>query len=71
MKAYYFDNVPGDQRLPHFDPSLPSLSESDLKKIGVNYWFIPIDADGNWEQVSYLNHSAWVYSSKDVNPRQS
>jgi len=49
MKAYYFDNVEGDQRLPHFDGRL--VDEKTLERLGVKYWFIPIDKDGNWEQV--------------------
>jgi len=48
MKAYYFDNVEGDQRLPHFDER--PVDEQTLERIGVKYWFIPIDTDGNWEQ---------------------
>ena len=51
MKAYYFDNVEGDQRLPHFDESLPPVDQNTLERIGVSYWFIPIDKDGNWQQV--------------------
>ena len=51
MKAYYFDNAEGDQRLPHFDESLPPVDVNTLKRIGVEYWFIPVDQDANWEQV--------------------
>lgn len=47
MRAYYFDNLPGDQRLPHdCVPSRP-VSEETLRKIKVNYWQIPVD---NYEQ---------------------
>jgi 1,2-dihydroxy-3-keto-5-methylthiopentene dioxygenase len=53
MRAYYNDNVAGDQRLPHIDTTRPDVSEEELKKIDIQYWFIPIDADGNWEQVIY------------------
>ena len=53
MKAYYFDNAEGDQRLPHFDESLPPVDVNTFEKIGVKYWFIPVDQDGNWEQVRF------------------
>ena len=43
MRAYYFDDIPGDQRLLH--DSGESLSETDLAKLGVLYWHIPLDAD--------------------------
>jgi hypothetical protein len=51
MKAYYFDNAEGDQRLPHFDESLPPVDVSTLEAIRIKHWFIPVDKDGNWEQV--------------------
>ncbi|KAF9465203.1 Acireductone dioxygenase ARD family [Collybia nuda] len=42
MRAYYFDNVPGDQRLPHdYNPSRLVSSET-LSSIGVKYWTIPV-----------------------------
>ena len=52
MKAYYFDNADGDQRLPHIDESKPHVDKNTLERIGVKYWFIPVDKDDNWEQVS-------------------
>ena len=51
MKLYYYDNVEGDQRLPHFDKSLPSVGQDTLERIGVSHWSIPIDKDGKWQQV--------------------
>lgn len=51
MKSYYYDNLDGDQRLKHFNPSLPPVDKELLERIGVKYSFIPIDSDGNWEQV--------------------
>jgi len=43
MRAYYFDNVPGDQRLPHdYDPSRP-VSEETLDKLGLKHWHIPVE----------------------------
>lgn len=49
MRAYYFDNLPGDQRLPH--ESERSVDKSDLRKLGVRHWTIPVDqeAPGGWE----------------------
>ncbi|KAK4114059.1 Acireductone dioxygenase [Canariomyces notabilis] len=38
MKAYLYDNLPGDQRLPH--DSGTALSASDLSAIGVLYYHI-------------------------------
>lgn len=54
MRAYYFDNVEGDQRLPHVDSSRPDVTEAELKRIDIKYWHIPIDTNGNWEQVSSI-----------------
>jgi hypothetical protein len=51
MRAYTYDNIEGDQRLPHLDPSLPQLSADQLSAYGLFYQHIPIDTDGNWEQV--------------------
>ena len=43
MRAYYFDNLPGDQRLPHdCVPSKP-VSFDTLTKLGIKYWSIPVD----------------------------
>ncbi|WWC85498.1 1,2-dihydroxy-3-keto-5-methylthiopentene dioxygenase [Kwoniella dendrophila CBS 6074] len=47
MKAYVFDDVPGDQRLPH-DSGNP-ISLSTLKDLGVIYKEIPINEDKKWE----------------------
>ena len=43
MRAYYFDNLPGDQRLPHdYVPSRPVAKET-LEKLNVKYWTIPVE----------------------------
>jgi len=43
MRAYYFDNLPGDQRLPHdYVPSRP-VSKETLDKLNVKYWIIPVE----------------------------
>ena len=43
MRAYYFDNLPGDQRLPHdCVPSRP-VSDEALEAHNINFWHIPLD----------------------------
>ncbi|KAF7353536.1 1,2-dihydroxy-3-keto-5-methylthiopentene dioxygenase [Mycena sanguinolenta] len=43
MHAYYFDNLPTDQRLPHItDPARP-VSPETLAKLGVLSWHVPVD----------------------------
>ncbi|KAK3948793.1 Acireductone dioxygenase ARD family [Pseudoneurospora amorphoporcata] len=39
MKAYFYDNLPGDQRLPH--DSGREVTVSDLERLGVLYFRIP------------------------------
>ena len=46
MHAYYFDNIPGDQRLPH--DSLEPVSEEYLATLHILHW--TIDRDDNWEE---------------------
>ena len=40
MRAYYFDDLPGDQSLPH-DSGIP-VSNAALASIGVLLWHVPI-----------------------------
>lgn len=40
MRAFYFDNIPGDQRLPH-DSGTP-VDDKVLDSIGVLHWRIPV-----------------------------
>jgi 1,2-dihydroxy-3-keto-5-methylthiopentene dioxygenase len=51
MRAYYFDNLPGDQRLQH--DSGRSIDSGHLRKLGVLHWVIPLaqesPAIGGWE----------------------
>jgi 1,2-dihydroxy-3-keto-5-methylthiopentene dioxygenase len=43
MRAYYYDNIPGDQRLPHDHiPSHPVSAET-LDAIKVKFWTIPVE----------------------------
>ncbi|KAK1921410.1 1,2-dihydroxy-3-keto-5-methylthiopentene dioxygenase [Papiliotrema laurentii] len=48
MRAYIYDDVPGDQREPHHSGTDVSLET--LKALGVIYQEIPIDAQGEWEK---------------------
>lgn len=47
MRAYYYDNLPGDQRLEH-DSGRP-VDLDHLRKLGVLLWHVPIDDSGVWE----------------------
>ena len=47
MRAYYFDNLPGDQRLQHDSGRLVDLAH--LRKFGVLYWTVPLDTVGGYE----------------------
>ncbi|KAK5166289.1 1,2-dihydroxy-3-keto-5-methylthiopentene dioxygenase [Saxophila tyrrhenica] len=44
MKAYWFDNLPGDQRLPH-DSSRP-VPPSYLSSLGIIHHYLPSDLPG-------------------------
>ncbi|TFY76293.1 hypothetical protein EWM64_g7719 [Hericium alpestre] len=48
MRAYYFDNLTGDQCALH--DSGRAVSEEHLSALGVLHWkIIPIDEAGNWQ----------------------
>jgi 1,2-dihydroxy-3-keto-5-methylthiopentene dioxygenase len=47
MRAYYFDNLPGDQRFQH--DSGRTTDSDHLRELGVLYWTIPLDTPGGWE----------------------
>ncbi|WWC97274.1 1,2-dihydroxy-3-keto-5-methylthiopentene dioxygenase [Kwoniella sp. B9012] len=48
MRAYVYDDIPGDQRLPH-DSGNP-ISLNTLSELGVIYKEIPIDEEKKWEK---------------------
>ncbi|GFZ44810.1 acireductone dioxygenase [iron(II)-requiring] [Saitozyma sp. JCM 24511] len=48
MRAYLYDDIPGDQREPH--DSGKTVSFETLAKLGVVYRQFPIDAEGKWEE---------------------
>ncbi|KAL5493724.1 hypothetical protein EMCRGX_G014943 [Ephydatia muelleri] len=43
VKAWYMDNAPDDQRLPHRPEGAPDLSLELLASLGVLYWKIDVD----------------------------
>lgn len=46
MRAYYYDNLPGERTLPHEGEAVePAL----LAAMGVLSYRIPIDSEGQWE----------------------
>ena len=66
MRAYYFDNLPGDQRLPH--DSERSVDIADLAKIGVLHWTVPLDQGtlGGWESEIDRIVEQQEYKSRDT-----
>ena len=67
MRAYYFDNLAGDQRLPHDYER--SVGNADLRKLGVLHWIILLKqgAPGTgWE--SEINRIAeqQMYKNRDT-----
>ncbi|CDO72549.1 hypothetical protein BN946_scf184983.g32 [Trametes cinnabarina] len=64
MRAYYYDNAPGDQRLPH--DSGRDVPLETLAALGVLYWRIPVDAPEGWERKIDAIAEERKYSSRDV-----
>lgn len=54
MRAFYFDNIPGDQRLPH-DSGIP-VSDELLKSIGVLHWHIPASQQDQINAIAEERH---------------
>jgi len=48
MRAYFYDNIPGDQRLLHDSGRL--VTDETLNAAKVLTWSIPIDNEGGWER---------------------
>ncbi|KAH7924184.1 Acireductone dioxygenase [Leucogyrophana mollusca] len=63
MRAYYFDDLPGDQRLPH--DSGKSVSDETLEAIGVLHWHIPVDEAGGFKAVDAVATQR-NYKNRDV-----
>jgi 1,2-dihydroxy-3-keto-5-methylthiopentene dioxygenase len=43
MRAYYYDNLPGDQRLPHDYIPSRAVSEETLNALNVKFLTIPVE----------------------------
>ncbi|ORY22118.1 hypothetical protein BCR39DRAFT_391742 [Naematelia encephala] len=63
MRAYLYDNVPGDQREPHDSGS--SVDIPTLESIGVYYARIPVDEQGQWEKQIEAFAKERNYKNKD------
>lgn len=74
MRAYYFDNLPGDQRSPH--DSSREVTVETLERLGLKYWGIPVEGhETKIDQVAkerdYKNRDVIVVSKEamgEVNP---
>ena len=71
MRAYYFDNLPGDQCLPH--DSIPSqlVSPETLTKLGLRFWTIPVDGyeptlDAIVQERGYTNRDTFDVSKEGL-----
>lgn len=72
MHAYFMDDIPGDQRLPH--DSGRDASDDILKSIGVLHWRIPIDEAGSYKdgvlrvakERDYKNHDVIVINKESL-----
>jgi len=71
MRAYYFDNLPGDQRFTHdCIPSQP-VSLDTLTKLGLKFWTIPVDGyeptlDAIVQEQGYSNHDTFDVSKEGL-----
>ena len=64
MRAYYYDNSDGLPTDPH--DSGRAVDAAVLKAMGVLYWSIPVDPQGEWEkQVDKIAHDR-EYKNRDV-----
>ena len=64
MRAYYYDNVSADQRLPH-DSGLP-VELDYLRKLGLTLSTVRLDTEGGWGPVidEIANEHGW--DNRDV-----
>lgn len=63
MHAYYFDNLPGDQRAPHHGGELADIAILD--KIGVLHWQIPVSTNGQYPEIDAIAKER-DYKNRDV-----
>ncbi|GBE77316.1 1,2-dihydroxy-3-keto-5-methylthiopentene dioxygenase 1 [Sparassis crispa] len=64
MRAYFMDELPGDQRLLH-DSGRPATDEI-LSNIGVLHWHVPLDAAGEWENEINAIAAERDYKNRDI-----
>ena len=64
MRAYYMDNDPSDQRLPH--DSGRAVSDETLDALGVLRWHIPVDPEGKWQSQVDAIAEERHYKNRDV-----
>ena len=66
MRAYYFDNAPGDQRLAHDSGRV--VPEATLHSVGVLHWRIPIDPSNEQAHLDRVNDVAREreYKNRDI-----
>ena len=64
MRAYYFDGIPGDQRLLH-DSGRP-VSADHLKTLGVLHWQVPLAGEGGWEPRIDAIAAERQYKNRDI-----
>ncbi|KAL4068001.1 Acireductone dioxygenase ARD family [Scleroderma yunnanense] len=63
MRAYYFDDLPGDQRAQH-DSGIP-VEPGVLDKIGVLHWRIPVPTDEKYTGIDAVAQER-NYKNRDV-----
>ncbi|KAI0919988.1 hypothetical protein AcW1_002898 [Taiwanofungus camphoratus] len=64
MRAYYMDDLPGDQRLLH--DSGRSVPEETLDALGVLRWHIPVDPAGQWQSRVDAIADERSYRNRDI-----
>ncbi|KAI0795660.1 Acireductone dioxygenase [Abortiporus biennis] len=64
MRAYFHDDLPGDERLPH--DTGRSVSTELLKSLGVLHWSVPVDDKGEWEEEIDTIAKDRDYKNRDI-----
>ncbi|KAI9216214.1 Acireductone dioxygenase ARD family [Blastocladiella britannica] len=66
VKVYYYDNVDADPRLPHEDPSTPSLTLDAVKPLGVRYWAHDVSSESAYNAAADAICAERSYKNRDV-----
>jgi len=64
MRAYYMDELPGDQRLPHDSGRV--VPDETLDKLGVLRWHFDVDTNGEWEREVDAVADERNYRNRDI-----